>query len=49
MQHLIHVCLNKGASCEYFALNFGEKIFARKYPERLGFLYTDKKVERYEK
>ena len=48
-QHLIHVCPSKGASCEYFALTIGEKKFARKYPERFGCLYTDKKIERYEK
>ena len=49
-QHLIHVCaLNEGALCVHFALTVGLKKFAWKYPEKLGFLYTDKAIETYEK
>ena len=33
----------------YFSLTVGEKKIARKYPERLGFPYTGKKIETYEK
>ena len=41
--------LIEGASCVHFAPTVGEKKIARKYPERLDFLYTDKNIETCEK
>ena len=49
-QHSIYVwALNEGALCVHFALTVNLKKFAWKYPERLGFLYTDMTIETYEK
>ena len=36
------------STCAYFA-PLVKKKFARKHPERLGFLYTDNNIETYEK
>ena len=33
----------------HYALTVGEKRIAMKHPERLGYLYTDKNIETYDK
>ena len=41
--------LSEGASCMHFALTVGEKKIFKEVSWKVGFLYTDKKIETYQK